>query len=162
MGLLVNGTALASIVSFLVLAFLLSRLAWQPLRKLMSDRQMRIESALTEASEARTEAQALRRQLEDERAQSRVEAQRIMERAERAAKEEATEIVAAAKAAAQNLASTAQAEIQAEREHALSAIRSEVADLAMRIAERVVRAELDGERQKAVLEQALRDMVQTP
>jgi F-type H+-transporting ATPase subunit b len=159
MGLLVNGTALASIVSFLVLVFLLSRLAWKPLRQIMADRQSRILSALKEAADAREEAQALRRQLDDERREARLEAQRLLERAEKAAREEAQEIVAAAKTAAQQLQAAATAEIAAEREAALTSIRTEVADLALRIAERVVRAELDGERQRALLEQALNDVV---
>lgn len=162
MGVLVNETVLATIVSFLILAFLLSRLAWKPLRQMMTDRQSRIAGALKEAADSRHEAQALRAQLDSERAGARAEAQKLLERAEKTAKEEASEIVAAAKAAAAQLHISAAAEIQAERDEALRSIRSEVADLAMRIAERVVRAELDGERQKAVLEQALRDVVQTP
>ena len=162
MGVLVNDTALATIVSFLILVFLLSRLAWKPLRQMMADRQNRIASALKDAADSREEAQALRAQLEADRANARAEAQKLLERAEKTAKEQASEIVAAAKAAASQLQVSAAAEIQAEREEALRSIRSEVADLAMRIAERVVRAELEGERQKAVLEQALRDVVHTP
>jgi F-type H+-transporting ATPase subunit b len=162
MGLLVNDTALAAIVSFLVLAFLLSRLAWKPLRQLMADRQNRIAAALKEAAESREEAQALRRQLEEERAAARAEAQRLLERAEKTAREEAAEIVAAAREAAAQMQAAAAAEIQAERQEALRAIRAEVADLALRIAERVVRAELDGERQRAVLEQALNEVAGVP
>ncbi len=160
MGALVNnGTALASIVSFLVLAYLLSRLAWQPLREIMLSRQQRIASALQEAAERREEAQRLALQLEQDRQSARDEAQRLLERAEKTAREEAAQIVAAAKTAAEQLAASAEADIRAEREEALRAIRGEVADLAMRIAERVVRAELQGERQRAVLEQALSDVV---
>lgn len=159
MGALVNATALASIVSFLVLAYLLSRLAWKPLRELMVARQQRIASALEEAAGQREEAERLRSQLEVDRQNARDEAQRLLERVEKTAREEAAEIMAKAKAAASQLQAAAQADIQAERQEALRAIRSEVADLAMRIAERVVRAELRGERQRAVLEQALSDVV---
>jgi F-type H+-transporting ATPase subunit b len=159
MGALVNDTALASIVSFLVLAYLLSRLAWKPLRELMAARQGRIASALADAAEQREEAVRLSRQLELDRQNARDEAQRLLDRAEKTAREEAAEIVASAKAAVVQLQASAQAEIQAERQEALRAIRSEVADLAMRIAERVVRSELDGERQRSVLDQALSDVV---
>jgi len=162
MGALVNATALASIVSFLVLAYLLSRLAWQPLRTLMAKRQERITSALEEAAQGREEAQRLREQLERDRQDARDEAQRMLERAEKTAREEAAEILAQAKASATQLQASAQAEIQAERQEALRAIRSEVADLAMRIAERVVRAELAGDRQREVLEQAVADLVHVP
>lgn len=93
MGVLVNATALATIVSFLVLAFLLARLAWKPLRQIMTDRQTRIASALKEAADSREEAQALRAQLEADRAGARAEAQKLLERAEKTAKEQASEIV---------------------------------------------------------------------
>lgn len=159
MGALVNATALASIVSFLGLAYLLSRLAWKPLRELMLARQQRIAAALEEAAQRHEEAQRLSVQLEEDRQNARDEAQRLLERAEKTAREEAMEIVAAAQAAAAQLQASARADIEAEREEALRAIRSEVADLAMRIAERVVRSALDGERQRAVLEQALSDVV---
>lgn len=159
MGALVNATALASIVSFLVLAYLLSRLAWKPLRELMLARQQRIAAALEEAAQRHEEAKRLSVQLEEDRQNARDEAQRLLERAEKTAREEAMEIVAAAQAAAAQLQAAARADIEAEREEALRAIRSEVADLAMRIAERVVRSALDGERQRAVLEQALSDVV---
>lgn len=159
MGALVNATALASIVSFLVLAYLLSRLAWKPLRELMLARQTRIAAALAEAAQRHEEAQRLSVQLEQDRQNARDEAQRLLERAEKTAREEAVEIVAAAKAAVAQLQASARADIEAEREEALRAIRSEVADLAMRIAERVVRSELEGDRQRAVLEQALSDVV---
>ena len=162
MGALVNATALASIVSFLVLAYLLSRLAWKPLREIMVARQLRVASALEEAAQRREEAQQLSQQLALDRQNARDEAQRLLDRAEKTAREEAAEILAAAKTAATQLQASAQAEIQAERQEALRAIRSEVADLAMRIAERVVRSELDSERQRAVLEQALNDVVRVP
>lgn len=159
MGALVNATALASIVSFLVLAYLLSRLAWQPLRRIMVARQERIAGALEQAAQQREEAQRLAEQLELDRQHAREEAQHLLERAERTAREEAAEILAAAKASVARLEASVQADIAAEREEALRAIRSEVADLALRIAERVVRSALDGERERAVLEQALTDMV---
>lgn len=162
MSLLVNDTALAAIVSFLVLAYLLSRLAWQPLRQLMADRQNRIALALKDAADSRDEAHALRRQLEEERQNARSDAQKLFARTEKAAREEAAEIVAAAKANAAQLEAVAAAQIKAERAEALRSLRGEVADLAMRIAERVVRADLDGERQRAVLEQALNDVVRLP
>ena len=85
MGALVNDTALASIVSFLVLAYLLSRLAWKPLRELMVARQQRIASALEEAAGQREEAERLRSQLEVDRQNARDEAQRLLERVEKTA-----------------------------------------------------------------------------
>jgi len=162
MGALVNPTALASIVSFLVFAVILRAVAWDPLRELMAKRQERIASALAEAAHGREEAQQLREQLERDRQDARQEAQRMLERAEKTAHEEAAEILTQAKAAAAQLQASAQAEIQAERQEALRAIRTEVADLAMRIAERVVRADLAGDRQREVLEQAMADLVRVP
>jgi F-type H+-transporting ATPase subunit b len=158
-GALVNGTALASIVSFIILAVFLARVAWQPLRKLMADRQERISKALSDAAQAREEAEKLRAQLEADRARARSEAQAIMARSEETAKARAAEILAQAKETAERSRKAALSEIEAEREQAIRSIRTEVAELSLRIAERVLGEELRGERQKQVLERAIADVV---
>lgn len=158
-GALVNGTALASMISFIILAVFLSRVAWQPLRKLMADRQERISKALNDAQQAREDAEKLRAQLEADQAHARSEAQAIMARSEETAKARAAEILAQAQEAAERSRKAALAEIEAEREQALRSIRTEVAELSLRIAERVLGEELRGERQREVLERAVADVV---
>lgn len=158
-GALVNGTALASMISFIILVVFLSRVAWQPLRKLMADRQDRIAKALSDAAQAREEAERLRAELEADRTRARSEAQAIMARSEEAAKARAAEILAQAQEAAERARKAALAEIEAEREQALRSIRDEVAELSLRIAERVLGEELRGDRQREVLERAVADVV---
>jgi F-type H+-transporting ATPase subunit b len=162
MGVLVNGTTLAALLSFVVLVLLLRQVGWGRIMDIMVRRQQRIERALSEAAEARSQAEALKAQMEADLARARQEAQAVLERAEKTAAERAQEILQAAREAAERSRAQALEEIRAEREEALRSIRSEVADLALRIAERVVRAELEGPRQREVLERAVADLVEAP
>lgn len=158
-GALVNGTSIAALISFIILAVFLSRVAWQPLRKLMAARQERISKSLNDAAQAREDAEKLRAQLEADQARARSEAQAMMARSEDIAKARMAEILAQAQEAAERTRKTALAEIEAEREQALRSIRAEVAELSLRIAERVLGEELRGERQREVLERAVADVV---
>jgi F-type H+-transporting ATPase subunit b len=159
MGALVNGTTIASLLSFIVLIVLLRIVGWNRIVDIMVQRQRRIEGALEDAARARQEAEALRARLEDELTGARKEAQRLLERAEKTAAERAQELLATARQAAERLQAQAAEEIRAERDEALRSIRAEVADLSLRIAERVLMAELDEKKSRDLVERALGEVL---
>lgn len=155
---LVNMTTVASLLSFIVLIVLLRRVGWNQILEVMASRQRRIESALKDAADARQEAEALRQRLERDLEGARQEAQQLLTRAEKTAAEQAEEILASARQAAERTQAQAVEEIRTEREEALRSIRAEVADLAVEVAERVLRAELDERKTRELIERALMEV----
>jgi F-type H+-transporting ATPase subunit b len=145
-------------VAVLILFLFLRRYAFPPLLKAIHDRQARIQSDLEAAERQREEAERLRRQLEEELKDVRQRAEAAFNRALRDAEEEAGQILERARTESKRLIEDAQAEIRAERDRALASVRDEVADLALRVAERVLSERLDQEADKRLFEEFLSQM----
>jgi F-type H+-transporting ATPase subunit b len=145
-------------VAVLILFWFLRRYAFPPLLKAIRDRQARIASDLEAAERQRQEAEALKADLEQELRDVRQRAEAALNRALRDAEEEATQILDRARAESKRLIEDAQAEIRAERERALAAVKDQVAELAIGVAERVLAERLDAEADKRLFEQFLSEM----
>jgi F-type H+-transporting ATPase subunit b len=147
------------LILFIGLVLLLKKFAWGPILKSVGEREEGIKSALDEAENARKEMQNLNadnaRILKEARAERDVllkEAREMKDTIIAEAKEEAQ--VQANKVVAQ-----AQATIQAEKQAAISEIKTQVAELSISIAEKVVRGELaDEKKQLKLVEEMLKEV----
>lgn len=144
--------------NFLLLLFLLYRLAYRPLLRMMDERSRRIRSDLDEARRLREESQQTNEQYRQQLARARDEARAILEEANNVAARIREQALADAEV--QNAASLRRAreEIDREKEQALTELRREVGDLAIRAATHVVGRSLDGADQRRLVEQAISQM----
>lgn len=149
---------LFQVVNFLILLFLLHRILYRPILRMMDQRRERIRTDLDEARELREAAERDRatyqRQLEQVRDESRAmldEASGVAERIRAEARQQADEERARA-------VERAREAIQRERDHAIAELRREVADLAIDAASQVIRRDLDGPEQRRLVEEALAEV----
>ncbi|MDA8344342.1 MAG: F0F1 ATP synthase subunit B [Thermaerobacter sp.] len=149
------GTFIAEVVSFLLFLWLMSKFAFPPIEKILNDRRERIEGAIGEARRDREEAARLKEQFEAQIESARQEAQALIERAQRTADLQAQETIQSARQEAERLVAMAREEIDGEKREALREIRREVADLSLAIAGRVLQEELDGARQRKLVDEFL-------
>jgi F-type H+-transporting ATPase subunit b len=152
------GLIIWTIITFVLLLFVLKKLAWKPLLQALTAREERIRESLEQAEHARHEAQRLIEENKKQMTQAQGEFQRMM----REAREEADALRAKrkqeAEAEARKIVEQGKMEIEREKETALVQLRNEVADLALRAAERILDEELDGKRHKKVIDDALREL----
>jgi F-type H+-transporting ATPase subunit b len=138
-----NATLLAQIVVFLILWWFTMKFVWPPITKALDERAKKIADGLAAADKAKLELSAANKRVEEQLAQTREEAtkriadaekraQSIVEEAKKRADEEATKIIAQAKAEAE------QQMIQARE-----ALREQVATLAVKGAEQILRREVN-------------------
>ena len=138
-----NATLVAQIVVFFILAWFTMKFVWPPITKALDDRAKKVADGLAAADKAKLELQSANKRVEEQLVQSRNEtaklladaekrAQAIVDEAKRRAEDEGAKIVAAAKAEAQ------QQSIQARE-----ALRSQVAALAVKGAEQILRKEVN-------------------
>jgi F-type H+-transporting ATPase subunit b len=144
--------AAANFVLFLVI---LSVFAWKPVTKTLDDRRAKIEQGLKDAEQARLDLQRASATASEEIAAARRGAREILERAQRVAQETRDADIAATREELDRMRVRATAEIEAEKGRAIGELRAEVADLAISAAGRVVRASMDGERQRRLVEEFL-------
>lgn len=140
-----NATLIAQIINFLLLVVVLTKVAYKPLMKALQDRQERITASIDQADRAKTEAEQLRKEYQEQLARARAEAQTIVEKATRLAEQTKDEIITAARAEHAKLLKEAQDEIARERQRALSELRGEVVTLSMAAAAKIIEKNLDSE-----------------
>ncbi|MFN0072040.1 MAG: F0F1 ATP synthase subunit B [Chloroflexota bacterium] len=144
--------------NFLLLLFLLSRVLYQPVVKILDERAERIRESMEQAEQirvqsARDEQERLaqmddaRRQVQAMLSQATAMAEQVKSEARQAAQDEARRIV-----------ERAQAEAAVERDQAMAELRQQVAELSILAAERVVKANLDSPLNRRIVEEFLTEL----
>lgn len=144
---------LNALIAVLLLFFFLRRYAFPPLLKALRDRQTRIASEIEAAERTHHEAEALKRDLEEQLRDVRQRAELAMTRALRDAEDESRQIVEHARQEARRLMEEAEAEISAERDRAIASVKAQAADLAVAVAERVLGEGLTPEQSRKLFDQ---------
>ena len=139
----INATFFAQLTVFFLLVVFTMKFVWPPIAKALDDRAQKIADGLAAADKAKAELTSANRRVEDELAKSRNEtasrladaerrAQSIVEEAKTKATEEGNKIIAAAK-------------VEAEQQtvKAREALREQVAVLAVKGAEQILRKEVN-------------------
>ena len=142
-------------INFLLLLVLLSKLLYRPFLAKLGERSAAIKKSLDEAQAARAEAQ---RQQEEHRAQleaAYAEAQAIREAALREAAGEQQRLLDAARLEAARIVETARAEIVQDVRRARQELRREVGELAVSVAERLLRRTLRDEDHGKIVQDAI-------
>lgn len=139
----INATLFVQLGVFLVLALFTMKFVWPPIAKALDERAQKIADGLAAADKAKTELSAANKRVEQELSQTRNEtasrladadrrAQAIIEEAKVRATEEGNKIVAAARAEAEQQAIAAR-----------EALREQVATLAVKGAEQILKKEVN-------------------
>jgi F-type H+-transporting ATPase subunit b len=153
------GINVLSLVWYLVLfgaiLYLLRRFAFGPVTTMIDKRQADINRALDEAQEAVVAVKRSRERSEQILAEASAHAQEIVRRAERAASEMHEDARREAKVQADAIVAKARTEIDRERMAAIADIREQVVDLALVAAGKVLRENIDGPKNRALIEQTV-------
>ena len=129
----VIGTILFALVFGAMAKFFLPRA-----QQMLAERTEQIEGGLARSDEAQAEAQQLLEQYRQQLAEARHDAARLREEAREQGAQIIAEMREQAQAEARRITESAQAQIQAERQQALTALRTEVGTLATDLAGRIV------------------------
>lgn len=143
-------------ITFLVLLFILKKFAWKPILGAVSEREKGIKDALTSAVEARKEMENLQADNERILKEARAEREAMLKDARELKNKMIDDAKQDAKIEANKLITQAQAAIEAEKKAAIADLKSQVAQISISIAEKVVREELSNtEKQEKLVESML-------
>ena len=139
----INGTLVAQAIVFALLVLFTMKFVWPPIAAALDERASKIADGLAAANKAKSELSSANKRVEEELAKSRTETaarlaaaerrgQTIVEEAKAKATEEGSKIIAAAK-------------VEAEQQtvKAREALREQVAALAVKGAEQILRKEVN-------------------
>jgi F-type H+-transporting ATPase subunit b len=146
------------IVNFLLLLYLLNRFLFKRVLAFLDERQARIAKGLEDAESAARDRELARAEREAALDEARKEAAAMVARAAKIAEDSRAETVAAAKAEAEKVTARAREEIVAEKEKAIAELRTQVADLALEAAAKLVRSEMNASTQRRLVEEFLAEV----
>ncbi len=130
-------------LAFAILFFFMWKWVLPRLNTMLEERRSKIQGELEKAETTRQEADTLLADYRAQLANSKEEANRIIEEARRAADQVRMDIQSAAEEEAQATVSRAQEEIRVERDRVFSELRAQVGEIAVELAGRVVGQSLD-------------------
>ncbi|MDQ7093030.1 F0F1 ATP synthase subunit B [Desulfosporosinus sp. PR] len=151
-------TVVATIISFLLLVWLLKAKAWGPLMSIMEERRTHIESMISQAENERKQAEQIKREYQEEMRKARQEAQEVIAKATKVSEVRAAEILAESHEEAEKIKKSALVDIERERDRAISEVKAQVADLSVLVAEKIIRQKLDIKGQGALIEQFIQEV----
>ncbi len=144
---------------FLLLFFLLSKLAWKPILASLKEREQSIQQALDSAESAKKEMANLKAGNEKLLRETREERDKILRDARDAANRIHDQAQAEAKKNADRLIEDAKAVIQTEKNAALRDVKEQVAMFSLDIAEKLIKKNLsDDKAQKELANTFIKDL----
>jgi F-type H+-transporting ATPase subunit b len=145
--------SIATVVVFLLFAFVLTKLGWKPLLEMIEERERSIRSAVEGAHKANAEAQALLVQHKETLREAGQQREDIIKQAFADAEQTRANLMAQAKAEAEKQLQKAREQIQREKQIAIQEIRGEIADLALGAAAKIVESSLTKDAQRQLVDE---------
>jgi F-type H+-transporting ATPase subunit b len=139
----INATLLVQAIVFAIFVWFTMRFIWPPITKALDERATKIADGLAAADRAKAELASANKRVEEQLAATRDEASRRLADAERLAQQMVEEAKGRAAAEAARIVAAAQAEAEQESLRARDVLRDEVAALAVKGAEQILRREVN-------------------
>lgn len=131
-----------TLLAFLVVLFILRKFAWKPILKTLSERETGIADSIAAAERVKKEMQEMQAENEKVMADAREQRSKILKEA----KDEQERIINKAKddtkTIADKMIADAQQQIQQQKMAALTEVKNEIGNLAVEVAEKVLRKQL--------------------
>jgi F-type H+-transporting ATPase subunit b len=147
-------TALAFVVVFLVL----NKIAFPRITQLIDERNNKIEGDLKNAELTREEAEKMLAQYKAQLDEARTEAKKIMDEGKLLGENLRKEAMKKAADEANQLIKRAQDEITREMEKAMKELRSQIADISIQVASKVIQKSLDKEEHAKLIDQYITEV----
>ena len=138
-------------VTFLLVTFILYKVAWKPILATLERREETIRKAQENAEKIRLQLQAMDEKRKQAVAEADAQAREIIAAARRAAEEAGRVIEEKSRKEAQILIENAERDIGKARDSAVAALRKESAELSISLAGKLIGANLDDEKNRSMV-----------
>jgi len=149
------GLFIVQTILLLGLIFLMVKFAWKPILNSLNEREEGIQGALDAAENAKKEMENLQADNEKLLKEARAEREAMLKEARDMKNKMIEDAKEEAKQEASKLVAAAQASIQTEKKAAIAELKSQVANLSIDIAEKVVREELSNKDKQVKLVESM-------
>ncbi len=148
-----NATLFAQMVVFFILWWVVAKFVWPPLIKALDERAAKVAEGLAAAEKGKVDLDLATKRADQALAQAKSEGTQRIAEAEKRAQQSAEEIKQNAQTEAARIIAQAKSEAEQQVIRARDVLRNEVAVLAVKGAEQILRREVDPKAHAALLDQ---------
>lgn len=146
-----------TIISFVILLFILKKVAWTPILKALDAREKGIQDNIDAARLSREDAEKALEEYKKQLAEAQTEAQSIVSKARKDAERVREDLLAKSKQEAENQVERARKQIDLESQEAINRIRAELASLVVASAEKVIGKSLSMDDHERLIMESLKE-----
>ena len=155
-------TALFVLLNTMAIFLVAKKYLFEPVHKLITDRQKEIDGMYAEAGKAREDAETMAADYQRKLAEAQATSDRLVREAVARGQEREEEIVRKANTEAAAILDRAALDAERDKRRAIVEARDEIAEMALSITEKVVERELSDADQSALVEQFIDELGEKP
>lgn len=148
-------------IAFIVVFLAVAKFAMPRLNTMLDERSEAIQGQMEAAERAKADAAAEKAAQADQLAAAKAEGQRIIEDAKQSAEQLRRDLIADGEAQKAAIIASGQTEIDAERDRLLQELRSEVGNLSVALASKIVEKELDAAAHQGLVDEYIAGLSRT-
>jgi F-type H+-transporting ATPase subunit b len=145
-------TMIIAWVNLLILYFILKKLLFKPVKKMIDDRQKEVDDMFESAEKDRDDAKKMKAEYEEKLESANEESEEILRSAVRRAQLKEEEILREANDEASRVLERAEEEIALEKKRALNEVKDEVSSMAIGIASAVIERDVSESEHKDLID----------
>ena len=144
-------TMLFAWCNLLILYFVLKKILFKPVKKMIDSRQEEVDAIYSDAERAKSEADAMRSEYEEKLSSAKEESEEILKSAQRRAALKEEEILSDARKEATRIIERADEQIELERKRILNEVKDEVSGMAIDIAAAVIERDVSEDEHRKLI-----------
>lgn len=152
-------TALTQLCATAVLFFLMYKLAWKPVKKILDARSEYESSRLSEADRLREESEALNVQAKASIDEAQQQAQQILDDARVAGDQLKEQIEQEGRKQVEKMRADAEKDIEKQRGKMLDQMQEEIVDTAVAVAEKILQSKVDAKQDKDNIDTFVKEVI---
>lgn len=153
------GLIIWTIVTFLILVFILKKVAWKPILSALDQREKDIKDSLEKAEKAKEDAQRILDENQATLAKAEEESKKIIEQSRSYAENLKEQMLKESKEQAKKIVEDAAEEIDRRKDSAFEELKDQVAKIAVNAAEKIMKQNLDADKNKHIVDSYLKDVM---
>lgn len=147
---------IAQFLTFAILLYILYKLAYDPIIKMLDERTAKIDKGIKDAETAVEKLQEIEKQEKEVLNKAKREAQEIITSAEEVAEKNKAEILENTRTEARKVFADTEKAIEEEKKKMREELKKETIELVMVATEKVLKDKIDGDKDKEIIESAVK------
>lgn len=149
---------LISLCNLVVLFLILKKFLYQPVRKILAERQAAIDAQYADAESARDDALALKDKWQNKMDSAESQAEVIVKRAVESANKQSAAIIGESREQAGRIVQQARNDAELERSRVEAEIKEQIADVSVALSEKMLGREINEEDHRTLIDSFLADL----